>query len=61
MCCGLIRKPQDWRVVYGSCANSWINYRHGPWGISLSLGTGYCLAGMVLGEDRSEYVGRLGL
>lgn len=34
---------------------------HGAWGISLSLGTGWCVAGMVDGRDLSEYVGRLGL
>lgn len=34
---------------------------HGAWGISLSLGTGWCVAGMVDGKDMSEYVGRLGL
>ena len=33
---------------------------HGAWGISLSLGTGFCVAGMVEGRDCSEYVGRLG-
>ena len=34
---------------------------HGPWGISLSLGTGYCVAGMVEGRDMVELVGKLGL
>ncbi|KAG8530069.1 uncharacterized protein KY384_005551 [Bacidia gigantensis] len=34
---------------------------HGAWGISLSLGTGWCVARMVAGEDMSEYVGRLGI
>lgn len=33
---------------------------HGPWGISNSLGTGFCVAGMVEGRDMSKYVGRLG-
>ena len=33
---------------------------HGAWGISLSLGTGYCVAGMVQRKDMSEHVGRLG-
>lgn len=32
---------------------------HGAWGISLSMGTGYCVAGMVQGKDMSEFVGRL--
>ena len=34
---------------------------HGPWGISNSLGSGYCVAKMVEGEDVERYVGRLGL
>ena len=34
---------------------------HGPWGISNSLGSGYCVAMMVEGEDVERYVGRLGL
>lgn len=34
---------------------------HGPWGISNSLGSGYCVAKMVDGEDVERYVGRLGL
>ncbi|KAL9104642.1 MAG: hypothetical protein Q9163_000446 [Psora crenata] len=34
---------------------------HGAWGISLSLGTGYCVASMVEGRDMGEFVGRLGL
>ena len=34
---------------------------HGAWGISNSLGTGWCVAGMVEGRDMSEFVGRLGL
>ena len=34
---------------------------HGAWGISLSLGTGYCVAGMVEGKDHGEYVHGLGL
>lgn len=33
---------------------------HGPWGISNSLGSGYCVAKMVEGEDVEGYVGRLG-
>lgn len=32
---------------------------HGAWGISLSLGTGWCVARMVAGEDAGEWVGRL--
>ena len=34
---------------------------HGPWGISNSLGSGYCVAKMVEGEDVERYVGQLGL
>lgn len=34
---------------------------HGPWGISNSLGSGYCVAKMVEGKDVERYVGRLGL
>ena len=34
---------------------------HGAWGISNSLGTGWCVAGMTEGRDMSHYVGRLGL
>ncbi len=34
---------------------------HGPWGISNSLGSGFCVAKMVEGEDVERYVGRLGL
>lgn len=37
---------------------------HGAWGISLSLGTGYVVAGLVEGrkkEDLGADVGRLGL
>lgn len=33
---------------------------HGPWGISNSLGTGFCVAGMVEGRDVSKYVRHLG-
>ena len=33
---------------------------HGAWGISLSLGTGYCVAGMVQAKDMSKYVVGLG-
>lgn len=33
---------------------------HGPWGISNSLGSGYCVAKMVEGEDVQRYVGGLG-
>ena len=33
---------------------------HGAWGISLSLGTGYCVAGMVQAKDMSKYVAGLG-
>ena len=33
---------------------------HGPWGISLSLGTGWCVAGMVEERNMDEYVGLLG-
>ena len=34
---------------------------HGPWGISNSLGSGFCVAKMVMGEDVERYVGGLGL
>lgn len=34
---------------------------HGPWGISNSLGTGFCVADMVEGKNMERYVGRLGL
>ena len=34
---------------------------HGPWGISNSLGSGFCVARMVEGKDMERYVGRLGL
>lgn len=34
---------------------------HGPWGISLSLGTGLVLAEMVLGRELSADVSQLGL
>ena len=31
---------------------------HGAWGMSLSLGTGYCVAAMVRGEEVSQYVNK---
>ncbi|CAF9910121.1 MAG: hypothetical protein ALECFALPRED_006288 [Alectoria fallacina] len=34
---------------------------HGPWGISNSLGSGYCVAKMVEGKNMERFVGRLGL
>ena len=34
---------------------------HGPWGISNSLGSGYCVANMIQGDLMEQYVGRLGL
>lgn len=34
---------------------------HGPWGISLSLGTGKVMAEMIQGREMSADVGRLGL
>ena len=34
---------------------------HGPWGISNSQGSGYCVARMIEGKDMERYVGRLGL
>ena len=34
---------------------------HGAWGISLSLGTGWCCARMIAGEDVQQYVQGLGL
>ncbi|SLM38593.1 FAD dependent oxidoreductase [Lasallia pustulata] len=39
----------------------WIGAGHGPWGISLSLGTGKCLAEMVEGGKTSADVRGLGL
>lgn len=39
----------------------WIGAGHGPWGISLSLGTGKCLAEMVEGGKTSADVTGLGL
>ena len=34
---------------------------HGAWGITMSLGTGYCVAGMSEGRGDREYVAELGL
>ncbi|KAK4693168.1 hypothetical protein P7C71_g4182, partial [Lecanoromycetidae sp. Uapishka_2] len=34
---------------------------HGPWGISNSLGSGYCVASMVRGVDVERYTSRLGV
>ena len=34
---------------------------HGAWGISNSLGSGFCVSEMVKGVDVKEYVGLLGL
>ncbi|KAL8715639.1 MAG: hypothetical protein Q9225_006359 [Loekoesia sp. 1 TL-2023] len=39
----------------------WIAAGHGPWGISLSLGTGLVVSEMVEGREVSAEVGRLGL
>lgn len=39
----------------------WIGAGHGPWGISLSLGTGKCLAELVEGGETSADVRGLGL
>ncbi|KAI9512846.1 FAD dependent oxidoreductase [Russula earlei] len=39
----------------------WVSAGHGPWGISLSLGTGLVLAELVLRKDPSADVSRLGL
>jgi len=39
----------------------WVSAGHGPWGISLSLGTGLVLAELVLGKSPSADVSRLGL
>ncbi|KAL8768530.1 MAG: hypothetical protein Q9203_005720 [Teloschistes exilis] len=39
----------------------WVAAGHGPWGISLSLGTGKCVAEMVEGKETSADLGRLGL
>ena len=39
----------------------WIAAGHGPWGISLSLGTGKCVAEMVQGRKTSANINKLGL
>ena len=39
----------------------WIAAGHGPWGISLSLGTGKVMAEMIQGRPMSADVRRLGL
>ncbi|KAI4259764.1 MAG: hypothetical protein LQ352_000570 [Teloschistes flavicans] len=39
----------------------WVAAGHGPWGISLSLGTGKCVAEMVEGKETSADVRKLGL
>jgi len=39
----------------------WVSAGHGPWGISLSLGTGLVLAELLLGKSPSADVSRLGL
>jgi glycine/D-amino acid oxidase-like deaminating enzyme len=39
----------------------WVSAGHGPWGISLSLGTGLVLAELVLCKSPSADVSRLGL
>lgn len=39
----------------------WTSAGHGPWGISLSLGTGLVLAELLLGKSPSADVSRLGL
>ena len=47
----------------GVCLNGgvWMSAGHGPWGISLSLGTGLVLAELLLGKSPSADVSRLGL
>lgn len=45
--------PQDSGVIVAA--------GHGAWGISNSLGTGWCVAGMVEGRNMNEYVGQLRL
>lgn len=39
----------------------WVAAGHGPWGISLSLGTGKVMAEMIQGRPMSADVSRLGL
>lgn len=39
----------------------WLAAGHGPWGISMSLGTGKVMAEMIQGEPTSASVSRLGL
>ena len=34
---------------------------HGAWGISNSLGTGWCVTGMAEGRNMDDYIGRLSL
>lgn len=45
----------------GTPGGVYIASGHGPWGISLSLGTGYVVAEMVLGKKTSADIGGLGL
>jgi glycine/D-amino acid oxidase-like deaminating enzyme len=39
----------------------WVSAGHGPWGISMSLGTGLALAELILGYSPSADVSQLGL
>ena len=39
----------------------WVAAGHGPWGISLSLGTGKCVSEMVQGRKTSANITKLGL
>ncbi|KAI0320365.1 FAD dependent oxidoreductase [Amylostereum chailletii] len=45
----------------GVSGGVWVSAGHGPWGISLSLGTGLVLAELVLRRTPSADVSRLGL
>lgn len=45
--------------LYGKNFRLWVGSGHGPWGISMSLGTGMVLSQMVLGRKASVDVTKL--
>jgi len=45
--------------LYGKRFRLWVGSGHGPWGISMSLGTGMVLSQMVLGRKTSVDVTKL--
>ena len=49
------------RIATREGGGVWVGAGHGPWGISMSLGTGKCLAEMVEGGKTSADVRGLGL